>query len=46
VGKFDSVRYSLIKLLPTTGRRHQIRRHLAHLRHPILGDINYEICSN
>jgi tRNA pseudouridine65 synthase len=41
VGKFDSVRYSLIKLLPTTGRRHQIRRHLAHLRHPILGDINY-----
>lgn len=41
VGKFDSVRYSLVKLLPVTGRRHQIRRHLAHLRHPILGDINY-----
>jgi tRNA pseudouridine65 synthase len=41
VGKFDSVRYSLIKLLPATGRRHQIRRHLAHLRHPIIGDINY-----
>jgi len=41
VGKFDSVRYSLIKLLPVTGRRHQIRRHLAHLRHPIIGDINY-----
>jgi len=41
VGKFDSVRYSLIKLLPETGRRHQIRRHLAHLRHPIIGDINY-----
>jgi tRNA pseudouridine65 synthase len=41
LGKFDSVRYSLIKLLPTTGRRHQIRRHLAHLRHPIIGDINY-----
>jgi len=41
LGKFDSVRYSLIKLLPVTGRRHQIRRHLAHLRHPIIGDINY-----
>jgi len=41
VGKFDSVRYSLVALQPVTGRRHQIRRHLAHLRHPILGDINY-----
>jgi len=41
VGKFDSVRYSLVKLTPVTGRRHQIRRHLAHLRHPIIGDINY-----
>lgn len=41
VGKFDSVRYSLVKLNPITGRRHQIRRHLAHLRHPIIGDINY-----
>lgn len=41
VGKYDSVRYSLIKLKPRTGRRHQIRRHLAHLRHPVIGDINY-----
>ena len=41
LGKFDSVRYSLVKLQPKTGRRHQIRRHLAHLRHPIIGDINY-----
>lgn len=41
LGKFPSIRYSLIKLLPHTGRRHQIRRHLAHLRHPIIGDINY-----
>jgi tRNA pseudouridine65 synthase len=24
-----------------TGRRHQIRRHLKHLRHPIVGDANY-----
>jgi len=41
LGKYDSVRYSLIKLQPATGRRHQIRRHLAHLRHPVIGDINY-----
>lgn len=41
VGRYDSVRYSLVKLQPETGRRHQIRRHLAHLRHPILGDVNY-----
>ncbi|MGB1262924.1 MAG: tRNA pseudouridine(65) synthase TruC [Cognaticolwellia sp.] len=41
LGKYDSVRYSLIKCQPHTGRRHQIRRHLAHLRHPIIGDINY-----
>jgi len=41
LGKYESVRYSLVKLMPETGRRHQIRRHLAHLRHPIIGDINY-----
>ncbi|MEI6894556.1 MAG: tRNA pseudouridine(65) synthase TruC [Colwellia sp.] len=41
VGKFASVRYSLVEVRPITGRRHQIRRHLAHLRHPIIGDINY-----
>jgi tRNA pseudouridine65 synthase len=41
VGKFDTVRYSLVELKPLTGRRHQIRRHLAHLRYPIIGDINY-----
>ena len=41
LGKYSSVRYSLVKCQPHTGRRHQIRRHLAHLRHPIIGDINY-----
>lgn len=41
LGRYANVRYSLIKCQPQTGRRHQIRRHLAHLRHPIIGDINY-----
>ncbi|QOL25122.1 tRNA pseudouridine(65) synthase TruC [Thalassotalea sp. LPB0316] len=41
VGKYPSVRYSLVKLMPQTGRKHQIRRHLSHLRYPIIGDINH-----
>jgi tRNA pseudouridine65 synthase len=32
---------SLIWAHPQTGRTHQIRRHLKHLNHPILGDVNY-----
>ncbi len=37
-GKFSTSRYSLIEALPKTGRMHQIRKHLDHLRHPIIGD--------
>lgn len=37
-GQHQTSRYSLVKALPLTGRMHQIRRHLAHLRHPIIGD--------
>jgi len=39
--KHPSSRYSLVKLLPLTGRKHQLRRHLAHLRHPIVGDTSH-----
>lgn len=35
---FKTSRYTLIKVQPLTGRTHQIRRHLAHIRHPIIGD--------
>jgi len=38
VGRYPTVRYSLVELEPKTGRKHQLRRHLAHLRHPIIGD--------
>lgn len=38
VGRYNSARYSLIKVKPETGRRHQIRKHLAHIFHPIAGD--------
>jgi len=37
-GKFTTSRYSLIEIHPQTGRFHQIRKHFAHLRHPIIGD--------
>ena len=37
-GKFNTSRYSLIKSFPNTGRMHQIRKHLNHLRYPIIGD--------
>ncbi|KMK51663.1 pseudouridine synthase [[Actinobacillus] muris] len=40
-GKFATARYSLVKLIPKTGRKHQLRRHLKHLFHPIMGDTNY-----
>jgi tRNA pseudouridine65 synthase len=33
--------YTLIEARPLTGRYHQIRRHLKHLRHPIVGDTTY-----
>jgi tRNA pseudouridine65 synthase len=37
-GKFPTSRYSLIEAFPLTGRMHQLRKHLNHLRHPIIGD--------
>jgi tRNA pseudouridine65 synthase len=41
IGKYPTGRFSLIALAPQTGRKHQLRRHLAHLRHPILGDTTH-----
>ncbi len=32
---------SLLYLEPVTGRTHQLRVHLSHIRHPILGDTQY-----
>ncbi|HAH35677.1 MAG TPA: pseudouridylate synthase [Algoriphagus sp.] len=37
-GRYPTSRYSLLLAKPETGRTHQIRRHLAHKRHYILGD--------
>jgi len=37
-GKFSTSRYSLVEAYPQTGRYHQIRKHLDHIFHPIIGD--------
>ena len=37
-GKHQTSRYSLIELFPSTGRYHQLRKHMAHIFHPIIGD--------
>ena len=41
VGRYPTARYSIVELSPKTGRTHQLRRHMAHLRHPIIGDSRY-----
>ena len=37
-GKHNTSRYSLVELFPKTGRYHQLRKHMAHIFHPIIGD--------
>jgi tRNA pseudouridine65 synthase len=37
-GKQETSRYSLVEVNPETGRMHQIRKHFAHIFHPIIGD--------
>lgn len=37
-GKHPTSRYSLVEATPKTGRMHQLRKHFAHIFHPIIGD--------
>ena len=41
VGRSQVDRCSLVEAHPETGRLHQIRRHLRHIDHPLVGDVNY-----
>ncbi|MFN8792487.1 MAG: pseudouridine synthase [Bdellovibrionales bacterium] len=43
VDRYPTSRYALVRARPRTGRRHQIRRHLRHLGHPIVGDVNHGV---
>ena len=39
--RYPTSRYSWAELIPHTGRKHQLRRHMKHIFHPIVGDTNY-----
>lgn len=41
VGRYPSARYSLLELRPQSGRKHQLRRHLKHVFHPVVGDTTH-----
>jgi len=41
VDRYPTSRYALVQLQPHTGRRHQLRRHMAGESHPIVGDSTY-----
>lgn len=38
LGAHPTSRYSLVEANPETGRMHQLRKHFAHIFHPIIGD--------
>lgn len=39
--QFAHTRFALVELQPVTGRRHQLRRHMKHIAHPIVGDATH-----
>lgn len=41
LGRYPQQRYAFVLAEPESGRFRQIRRHLAHLRHPIIGDCQH-----
>lgn len=46
VSKYPKSRYSIALVAPKTGRMHQIRRHMAHIRHYIIGDLKHGECKH
>ena len=41
VDRYPTSRYALLELVPKTGRQHQLRRHLKHIAHPVIGDATW-----
>lgn len=39
--RYPTSRYSLVEAYPRTGRTHQIRRHMKHICHPVIGDTTH-----
>ena len=41
VSRYPMARYSLVRLFPQTGRKHQLRRHMKHIHHHMIGDTKH-----
>ncbi len=41
VDRYPTARYALVELTPLSGRHHQLRRHMKHISHPIIGDATH-----
>ena len=41
IDRYPTSRYALMELKPLTGRQHQLRRHMKHISHPIIGDATH-----
>ncbi len=41
VGRYNTARYSLVRVQPRTGRMRQIRKHFHHIFHPLIGDTSH-----
>lgn len=41
VGRYNTARYSLVRVKPLTGRMRQIRKHFHHIFHPLIGDTSH-----
>ena len=41
VGRYNTARYSLVRVRPLTGRMRQIRKHFHHIFHPLIGDTSH-----
>ncbi|PIE45174.1 MAG: hypothetical protein CSA45_03845 [Gammaproteobacteria bacterium] len=39
--QYPTTSFSIVEAIPKTGRKHQIRKHLKHIHHPIVGDTRY-----
>jgi tRNA pseudouridine65 synthase len=44
--KYTTARFSLVEAEPETGRRQQIRKHFAHIFHPVIGDKRHGDCKH